>query len=89
VRKLWEYNYIFRGSRRKTFFYKNRGYFMEITENNRDMASNNNTDKVPQVQALQESMTSIKHKFLVMSSQGGVGKTGVIVSLALSLAKKG
>jgi len=61
---------------------------MEITENNRDMASNNNTDKVPQVQALQESMTSIKHKFLVMSSQGGVGKTCVIVSLALSLAKK-
>jgi Mrp family chromosome partitioning ATPase len=52
------------------------------------MASNNNTDKVPQVQALQESMTSIKHKFLVMSSQGGVGKTCVIVSLALSLAKK-
>ena len=61
---------------------------MEITENNRDMASNNITDKVPQVQALQESMTSIKHKFLVMSSQGGVGKTCVIVSLALSLAKK-
>ena len=61
---------------------------MEITENNRDMASNNITDKVPHVQALQESMTSIKHKFLVMSSQGGVGKTCVIVSLALSLAKK-
>jgi len=61
---------------------------MEITENNRDMASNNNIDKVPQVQALQDSMKSIKHKFLVMSSQGGVGKTCVIVSLALSLAKK-
>jgi ATP-binding protein involved in chromosome partitioning len=62
---------------------------MEITENNRDMASNNNTDKVPHVQDLQKSMSSIKHKFLVMSSQGGVGKTSVIVSLALSLAKKG
>lgn len=34
-------------------------------------------------------MLSIKHKFVVMSSNGGVGKTSVIVSLALSLAKNG
>jgi len=62
---------------------------MSIAENNRDGASYNITDEAPHVQALQESMSSIKHKFLVMSSQGGVGKTSVIVSLALSLAKKG
>ena len=34
-------------------------------------------------------MTIIKHKFLVMSSKGGVGKTSVLANLALSLAKKG
>jgi Mrp family chromosome partitioning ATPase len=34
-------------------------------------------------------MSSIKHKFLVMSSQGGVGKTSVIVNFALALANKG
>jgi len=34
-------------------------------------------------------MSSIKHKFLVMSSKGGVGKTSVIVNLALALSMKG
>jgi len=34
-------------------------------------------------------MSSTKHKYLVMSSQGGVGKTSVIVNLAVSLVKKG
>jgi len=62
---------------------------MSITENNRNRASKKNTDEAVQVQALQESMSSINHKFLVMSSQGGVGKTSVIVSLALALAKRG
>ena len=62
---------------------------MSITENSRNWASKKNTDEVAQVQDLHKSMSSIKHKFLVMSSQGGVGKTSVIVSLALSLAKKG
>jgi len=52
-------------------------------------ASEKNADKAIQIQTLQESMSSIKHKFVVMSSNGGVGKTSVIVSLALSLAKKG
>ena len=62
---------------------------MSITENNRNRASKKNTDEAPQVQALQESMSSIKHKFLVMSSQGGVGKTSVIVNLAVALSKRG
>jgi Mrp family chromosome partitioning ATPase len=62
---------------------------MNIKEGNRNRASKKNTDEAAQVQAFQESMASIKHKFLVMSSQGGVGKTSVIVSLALSLAMKG
>ena len=62
---------------------------MSITENKRDSASGKNTDETMQVQALQESLSSIKHKFLVMSSQGGVGKTSVIVNFALALSKKG
>ena len=47
------------------------------------------TEKSQQVQALQESLSSIKHKFLVMSSKEGVGKTSVIVNLAMALSKRG
>ena len=61
---------------------------MSIIENNRDRESNKNTDEAPQVQALKESMSSIKHKFLVMSSQGGVGKTSVVINLAMTLSKR-
>ena len=35
------------------------------------------------------SLEKIKHKFLVMSGKGGVGKTSVSVNLAMALAKKG
>jgi ATP-binding protein involved in chromosome partitioning len=62
---------------------------MSNTEINREGASKNNTDKVLQDQALQESLSSIKHKFLVMSSKGGVGKTSVIVNLAMALSRRG
>ena len=62
---------------------------MSIAENKRDSASRKNTDEAMQVQALQESLSSIKHKYLVMSSQGGVGKTSVIVNFALALSKRG
>src|SRR5210317_993524 len=62
---------------------------MSITEINRNRASKKNTDEAPQVQAFQESLSSIKHKFLVMSSNGGVGKTSVIVNLAMALSSKG
>ena len=62
---------------------------MSITGNKRNRAPKKNTDEAPQVQALQESMSSIKHKFIVMSSQGGVGKTSVLVNLAVALAKRG
>ena len=62
---------------------------MSISDNTMNYESENNADEAMQIQTLQESMSSIKHKFIVMSSNGGVGKTSVIVSLALSLAKKG
>ena len=65
------------------------GHIMSITDNSKGSASQMNTDEALQVQALQESLSSIKHKFLVMSTQGGVGKTSVIVNLALALSKRG
>ena len=68
---------------------KNRGYCMSHTENNRDEASGKNIDRVPQDQALQKTKSSIKHKFMVMSSHEGVGKTSVIVNLAVALSKRG
>ncbi|MFU8769545.1 MAG: P-loop NTPase [Desulfotignum sp.] len=42
----------------------------------------------PDEQARQ-SLQKIKHKFIVMSGKGGVGKTSVSVNLALALAGKG
>jgi len=36
-----------------------------------------------------QSLSKIKHKFLVMSGKGGVGKTSVSVNLALALADQG
>lgn len=62
---------------------------MSIIENNTNSESEKNTDRDLQDQTLRESMSSIKHKFLVMSSQGGVGKTSVAVNLAMALSKKG
>jgi len=62
---------------------------MNITGNNRKVAPKKNTVETPQVQALRESMSPIKHKFLVISSQAGVGKTSVIVNLAVALSKRG
>ncbi|MDI6852087.1 MAG: iron-sulfur cluster carrier protein MrpORP [Deltaproteobacteria bacterium] len=38
---------------------------------------------------LQEQLRRIRHKLLVMSGKGGVGKTSVAVYLALGLAKRG
>ena len=43
----------------------------------------------PQDRAIQESLWRIKHKFLVMSGKGGVGKTSVAANLAVALSKKG
>lgn len=42
-----------------------------------------------QTARLNERMSKITYKILVMSGKGGVGKTTVSVNLALSLAKKG
>jgi len=42
-----------------------------------------------QDQVIKESLALIKHKFLVMSGKGGVGKTSVSANLAIALSKKG
>ncbi len=46
-------------------------------------------EEQPEEQALRESLGRIGHKLLVMSGKGGVGKSSVAVSLALSLARRG
>ena len=34
-------------------------------------------------------MSMVKHKFMVLSGKGGVGKSSVAVNLAVTLAKEG
>ncbi len=42
-----------------------------------------------QEQSVKDTLSKIKHKFVVMSGKGGVGKTSVSVNLAMALAEKG
>lgn len=42
-----------------------------------------------QEQKIQRNLTKIKHKLVVLSGKGGVGKSTVAVNLAVSLAEKG
>lgn len=51
------------------------------SESQRDMAEWN--------KVIRESLSLIKHKFLVMSGKGGVGKTSVAANLAMALSKQG
>ncbi|MCP3951801.1 MAG: Mrp/NBP35 family ATP-binding protein [Desulfobacterales bacterium] len=49
-------------------------------------------DKMPQPDPdalARQSLQKIKHKLMVMSGKGGVGKTSVSVNLAIALAKRG
>ncbi|MFP4160047.1 MAG: P-loop NTPase [Desulfobacterales bacterium] len=42
-----------------------------------------------QERSLKETLSQIKHKFVVMSGKGGVGKSSVSANLAMALAEKG
>lgn len=42
-----------------------------------------------QDESIKSALGKIKHKFMVMSGKGGVGKTSVSVNLAMTLAQKG
>ncbi len=46
-------------------------------------------EKNEQDLALQQSLGKIRHKILVMSGKGGVGKTSTAVNLSIALARKG
>ena len=57
---------------------------------------NNTNSKVDQQKAqedmnnkLKQNMSDIKHKILVLSNKGGVGKSSVSVNLSCALAEKG
>ena len=51
--------------------------------------SNRKDPQAQQKEKVIRSLEKIKHKFIVMSGKGGVGKTSVSVNLAIALANKG
>jgi Mrp family chromosome partitioning ATPase len=62
---------------------------MSITDNSINRISKKTAVEASNDPTLQDAMASIKHKFLFMSSQGRMGKTSVLVILAMALAKRG
>jgi len=62
---------------------------MSSTKKNSPGARQRDAHAAAQDQTIQESLALIKHKFLVMSGKGGVGKTSVAANLAIALSKKG
>ncbi|MEA3475077.1 MAG: P-loop NTPase, partial [Candidatus Cloacimonadota bacterium] len=53
------------------------------------MQKNNEVEKEKQERYLKENIERIKHKIIILSGKGGVGKSTVAVNLAYSLAEKG
>nr|QNO47904.1 iron-sulfur cluster carrier protein [Methanosarcinales archaeon ANME-2c ERB4] len=62
---------------------------MTVTNSKNGEIMKNDEEDMAQQKRLHERMGRVKHKIMVMSGKGGVGKTTVAVNLALTLAAKG
>ena len=62
---------------------------MSQKNENSGRSGKQHADMAAQDQVIKESLSLIKHKFLVMSGKGGVGKTSVSANLAVALSRKG
>lgn len=46
-------------------------------------------EKIAQKKRVREKMARVKHKIMIMSGKGGVGKSTITANLAAALAKRG
>jgi len=62
---------------------------MEMISGGSCSAAKHKKEQEEQEEALKGSLGRIRHKFIIMSGKGGVGKSSVTVNLGMALAQKG